>query len=130
MAKLAIALLNSEIGHHSGPSRKLFAEILAAWYKKQQLIVCRAWAIVSQLPKPGTRHPACQTCVGGLCLIAECQTHVRAFHRSLTWRELKDLYDLTMSYLTSNFPPRTNIAPTQDPSSCMLRKTAVAKSPN
>ncbi len=30
-----------------------------------------------------------------------------------TWRELKELYDLTTPYLTSNFPPRFNIAPTQ-----------------
>ena len=30
-----------------------------------------------------------------------------------TWRELKELYDITTPYLTSNFPPRFNIAPTQ-----------------
>jgi putative SOS response-associated peptidase YedK len=30
-----------------------------------------------------------------------------------SWRELKELYDLTTPYLTSNFPPRYNIAPTQ-----------------
>jgi putative SOS response-associated peptidase YedK len=30
-----------------------------------------------------------------------------------SWREIKELYDLTTPYLTSNFPPRTNIAPTQ-----------------
>jgi putative SOS response-associated peptidase YedK len=30
-----------------------------------------------------------------------------------TWREIKELYDLTTPYLASNFPPRTNIAPMQ-----------------
>src|ERR1700740_2002521 len=30
-----------------------------------------------------------------------------------SWREIKELYDLTTPFLTSNFPPRTNIAPTQ-----------------
>jgi putative SOS response-associated peptidase YedK len=30
-----------------------------------------------------------------------------------TWREIKELYDLTTPYLTSNFPPRYNVAPTQ-----------------
>jgi putative SOS response-associated peptidase YedK len=30
-----------------------------------------------------------------------------------SWREIKELYDLTTPYLTSNFPPRYNIAPTQ-----------------
>jgi putative SOS response-associated peptidase YedK len=30
-----------------------------------------------------------------------------------TWRELKELYDITTPYLASNFPPRFNIAPTQ-----------------
>jgi putative SOS response-associated peptidase YedK len=30
-----------------------------------------------------------------------------------SWREIKELYDLTTPYLASNFPPRTNIAPTQ-----------------
>jgi|HubBroStandDraft_6_1064221.scaffolds.fasta_scaffold21691_8 putative SOS response-associated peptidase YedK len=31
-----------------------------------------------------------------------------------SWRELKELYDITTPYLESNFPPRTNIAPTQN----------------
>ena len=30
-----------------------------------------------------------------------------------SWREIKELYDLTTPYLTSNFPPRFNVAPTQ-----------------
>ena len=30
-----------------------------------------------------------------------------------TWRELKELYDITTPWLASNFPPRFNIAPTQ-----------------
>jgi putative SOS response-associated peptidase YedK len=35
------------------------------------------------------------------------------FTNRFSWRELKELYDLTSPYLTSNFPPRYNIAPTQ-----------------
>ena len=35
------------------------------------------------------------------------------FNNRYSWRELKELYDLTTPYLTSNFPPRYNIAPTQ-----------------
>lgn len=35
------------------------------------------------------------------------------FTNRYTWREIKELYDLTTPYLTSNFPPRYNIAPTQ-----------------
>lgn len=35
------------------------------------------------------------------------------FTNRYSWRELKELYDLTTPYLTSNFPPRYNIAPTQ-----------------
>src|SRR3984893_9667304 len=35
------------------------------------------------------------------------------FTNRYSWREIKELYDLTTPYLTSNFPPRTNIAPTQ-----------------
>jgi putative SOS response-associated peptidase YedK len=31
-----------------------------------------------------------------------------------SWRELKELYDITTPYLESNFPPRYNIAPTQN----------------
>ena len=30
-----------------------------------------------------------------------------------SWRELKELYDITAPFLQSNFPPRYNIAPTQ-----------------
>jgi putative SOS response-associated peptidase YedK len=35
------------------------------------------------------------------------------FTNRYSWREIKELYDLTTPYLTSNFPPRYNIAPTQ-----------------
>jgi len=35
------------------------------------------------------------------------------FTNRYSWREIKELYDLTAPYLTSNFPPRYNIAPTQ-----------------
>jgi len=35
------------------------------------------------------------------------------FTNRYSWRQLKELYDLTTPYLTSNFPPRYNIAPTQ-----------------
>ena len=35
------------------------------------------------------------------------------FTNRYSWRELKELYDLTTPYLESNFPPRFNIAPTQ-----------------
>jgi len=35
------------------------------------------------------------------------------FTNRYSWRELKELYDITTPYLTSNFPPRYNIAPTQ-----------------
>jgi putative SOS response-associated peptidase YedK len=36
------------------------------------------------------------------------------FTNRYSWRQLKELYDLTTPYLGSNFPPRYNIAPTQD----------------
>jgi len=36
------------------------------------------------------------------------------FTNQYTWRELKELYDLTTRYLNSNFEPRYNIAPTQN----------------
>ena len=36
------------------------------------------------------------------------------FTNRYSWRQLKELYDLTAPYLESNFPPRYNIAPTQD----------------
>jgi putative SOS response-associated peptidase YedK len=35
------------------------------------------------------------------------------FSDRYSWRDLKELYDLTTPYLASNFPPRTNIAPMQ-----------------
>jgi len=35
------------------------------------------------------------------------------FTNRYSWREIKELYDLTTPYLTSNFPPNYNIAPTQ-----------------
>jgi putative SOS response-associated peptidase YedK len=35
------------------------------------------------------------------------------FTNRYSWREINELYDLTTPYLTSNFPPRYNIAPTQ-----------------
>jgi len=35
------------------------------------------------------------------------------FTNRYSWREIKELYDLTTPYLTSNFPPSYNIAPTQ-----------------
>ena len=35
------------------------------------------------------------------------------FTNRYSWRQLKELYDLTTPFLTSNFPPRYNIAPTQ-----------------
>jgi putative SOS response-associated peptidase YedK len=35
------------------------------------------------------------------------------FTNRYSWREIKQLYDLTTPYVTSNFPPRTNIAPMQ-----------------
>ena len=35
------------------------------------------------------------------------------FTNQYSWRQLKELYDITTPYLTSNFPPRYNIAPTQ-----------------
>jgi putative SOS response-associated peptidase YedK len=38
---------------------------------------------------------------------------VRPFHRSLYMARIKEFYDLTTPYLTSNFPPRYNITPTQ-----------------
>jgi putative SOS response-associated peptidase YedK len=36
------------------------------------------------------------------------------FTNRYSWRQLKELYDLTTPFLTSNFPPRYNIAPTQN----------------
>jgi putative SOS response-associated peptidase YedK len=36
------------------------------------------------------------------------------FSNRYSWRQLKELYDLTTPFLTSNFPPRYNIAPTQN----------------
>jgi putative SOS response-associated peptidase YedK len=36
------------------------------------------------------------------------------FTNRYSWRQLKELYDLTSPYIESNFPPRYNIAPTQD----------------
>jgi putative SOS response-associated peptidase YedK len=36
------------------------------------------------------------------------------FTNRYSWRQLKELYDLTTPYMGSNFPPRYNIAPTQD----------------
>jgi len=36
------------------------------------------------------------------------------FTNRYSWRQLKELYDLTTPYYESNFPPRYNIAPTQD----------------
>ena len=36
------------------------------------------------------------------------------FTNRYSWRQLKELYDLTSPYLESNFPPRYNIAPTQE----------------
>jgi putative SOS response-associated peptidase YedK len=36
------------------------------------------------------------------------------FTNRYSWRQLKELYDLTTPYFESNFPPRYNIAPTQD----------------
>ncbi len=36
------------------------------------------------------------------------------FTNRYSWRQLKELYDLMAPYLESNFPPRYNIAPTQD----------------
>ena len=47
------------------------------------------------------------------------------FTNRYSWRELKELYDLTTPYLTSNFPPRYNIAPTQK--SFVVRLDKVAK---
>lgn len=38
---------------------------------------------------------------------------VGRFANRYTWRQIKELYDLTAPYLESNCPPRTNIAPTQ-----------------
>jgi putative SOS response-associated peptidase YedK len=35
------------------------------------------------------------------------------FTNRYSWRQLKELYDLTTPFLSSNFPPRYNIAPTQ-----------------
>jgi hypothetical protein len=35
------------------------------------------------------------------------------FTNRYSWRELKELYDITTPWLTSNFPPQFNIAPTQ-----------------
>ena len=36
------------------------------------------------------------------------------FTNRYSWRQLKELYGLMAPYLDSNFPPRFNIAPTQD----------------
>ncbi len=36
------------------------------------------------------------------------------FTNRYSWRQLKELYDLTTPFLGSNFPPRYNIAPTQN----------------
>ena len=36
------------------------------------------------------------------------------FTNRYSWRQLKELYDLTTPFLASNFPPRFNIAPTQN----------------
>jgi len=43
------------------------------------------------------------------------------FTDQYSWDELKQLYDLTLEYYESNFPPRYNIAPTQ--TSFVVRET-------
>ena len=46
-----------------------------------------------------------------LVVRAKCISMCGRYTNQYSWAELKELYDLTTPYLTSNFEPRYNIAP-------------------